>query len=129
MTEPTVTQADIDAAAAYWGNDNPPLELRAAFARHRTASAPAGEVDPVWIEYTSPDGDQVAVVRPGNNDSEFPYWDQRPLYAHPPAPADLVEAAAYYIDRLEAVQRREVVRDLAEAQGAYMSALAKHGGA
>ena len=46
MNEPTVTQADIDAAAAYWGNDNPPLELRAAFARHRTASAPAGAAHP-----------------------------------------------------------------------------------
>lgn len=87
-----VTQADRDRAAKFISeSDGDFAELAALFAAHRIDSAPTGEVDPVWIEYTSPDGDQVAVVRPGNNDSEFPYWDQRPLYAHPPAPADLVE--------------------------------------
>lgn len=38
MTDLKVTQADIDSAAAYWGNDNPPVELRQAFARHRADS-------------------------------------------------------------------------------------------
>ena len=28
---------DAEAAIAYWGNDNPPLELTAAFTRHRVA--------------------------------------------------------------------------------------------
>ena len=30
-----ITQADRDAAARYWGNDNPPQELQREFARHR----------------------------------------------------------------------------------------------
>lgn len=32
-----VTQADKAEAIRYWGNDNPPIELQAAFARHRIA--------------------------------------------------------------------------------------------
>lgn len=38
MTELKITQADRDSAASYWGNDNPPVELRQAFARHRIAA-------------------------------------------------------------------------------------------
>lgn len=38
MTEVKVTQADLNAAQGYWGNDNPPLELQRAFAAHRIAS-------------------------------------------------------------------------------------------
>ena len=38
MTELKITQADVDSASAYWGNDNPPIELRQAFARHRIAA-------------------------------------------------------------------------------------------
>lgn len=38
MTKLNATQADITAAQGYWGNDNPPLELRQAFAAHRIAS-------------------------------------------------------------------------------------------
>lgn len=33
-----VTQADKAEAIRYWGNDNPPVELQAAFARHRIAA-------------------------------------------------------------------------------------------
>lgn len=33
-----VTQEDREAAARYWGNDNPPLELQREFARHRIAA-------------------------------------------------------------------------------------------
>jgi len=33
-----VTQDDREAAARYWGNDNPPLELQREFARHRIAA-------------------------------------------------------------------------------------------
>lgn len=92
MTEPTVTQADIDAAAAYWGNDNPPLELRAAFARHRTASAPAGEVEPVaWMHKHPFLGLDPNIERLTEGD-KADGWTETPLYAHPPAPADLVEA-------------------------------------
>jgi hypothetical protein len=32
-----VTQADRAEAIRYWGNDNPPVELQAAFTRHRIA--------------------------------------------------------------------------------------------
>lgn len=30
-----ILPADLAAAASYWGNDNPPLELQREFARHR----------------------------------------------------------------------------------------------
>ena len=33
-----VRQEDREAAARYWGNDNPPLELQREFARHRIAA-------------------------------------------------------------------------------------------
>lgn len=33
-----VTQEDREAAARYWGNDNPPLELQREFAIHRIAA-------------------------------------------------------------------------------------------
>lgn len=30
-----ITQADREAAASYWGNDNPPQELQMQFAKYR----------------------------------------------------------------------------------------------
>lgn len=33
-----IIPADKAIAATYWGNDNPPLELQAAFASHRRAT-------------------------------------------------------------------------------------------
>lgn len=50
-----VTQADREAAARYWGNDNPPLELQREFARHRIAARDAAleeaaKVVEKWIE-------------------------------------------------------------------------------
>ena len=37
-----VRQEDREAAARYWGNDSPPLELQREFARHRLAGVKAG---------------------------------------------------------------------------------------
>jgi len=50
-----VTQDDREAAARYWGNDNPPLELQREFARHRIAARDASleeaaKVAEKWIE-------------------------------------------------------------------------------
>jgi len=42
-----VRQEDREAAARYWGNDNPPLELQREFARHRIAALDAARGDPV----------------------------------------------------------------------------------
>lgn len=50
-----VRQEDREAAARYWGNDNPPLELQREFARHRIAARDASleeaaKVVEKWIE-------------------------------------------------------------------------------
>jgi hypothetical protein len=143
MTEPTVTQADIDAAAAYWGNDNPPLELRDAFARHRITSAPAGEVEPVawmyeWRHIESTEwSSSVAKVRPTSPFHGIEIRNCQPLYAHPPAPADLVEASTALLNyeghhawcgHGEDMDK-PCVCGLIAAQDRLRAALAKHGGA
>lgn len=97
-------------------------------------SAPAGEVEPVaWMYRWKADGEYVnwRYSDASNYHKSLDGYEEKPLYTHPAPPADLVElveAAAYYIDRLETVQRRVVVRDLREAESAYRAAL-KHGGA
>ena len=50
-----VRQEDREAAARYWGNDNPLLELQREFARHRIAARDAAleeaaKVVEKWIE-------------------------------------------------------------------------------
>lgn len=50
-----VRQEDREAAARYWGNDSPPLELQREFARHRIAAESAAleraaKVAEKWIE-------------------------------------------------------------------------------
>ena len=81
--------------------------------------------------YSAGGNSQIArLIREGHRDNWFrvqAFARHREQAARPSADvAELVEAAAYYIDRLEAVQRREVVRDLAEAEGALRAALSKH---
>ena len=40
-----VKQVDRDAAIAYWGNDNPPLELQRTMAAHRIAAEAAKDAE------------------------------------------------------------------------------------
>ena len=58
-----VRQADREAAARYWGNDNPPLELQREFARHRIAALDAARGDPVArvMEWLRKDADQTEI--------------------------------------------------------------------
>ena len=94
-----VRQEDREAAARYWGNDNPPLELQREFARHRIAALDAarGKAEPVawqrrrlysqahepagvmpqWESCTCREATDMFEKRPG--------CEYRPLYSHPPA--------------------------------------------
>ena len=98
MTEPTVTQEDREAARKAWREAydaymdwytakdevTPVRMLAQAFARHRTASAPAGEV--VAYKITDADGGYWFTDKPESPDAFDCEITQVPLYAHPPAP-------------------------------------------
>ena len=59
-----VTQEDREAAARYWGNDSPPLELQREFARHRIAAENAA------LERAAKVADELGGVRPKTADQE-----------------------------------------------------------
>ena len=54
---------------------------------------------------------------------EYKYfiWDAKDMVAEINALREYKKAADYYINRLEAVQKRKVVRDMCEAQSYYVS--------
>ena len=74
-----VRQEDREAAARYWGNDNPPLELQREFARHRIAALDAarGDAEPVaWmpIETAPKDGTAFQAIIPGHGADNVLCW-------------------------------------------------------
>jgi hypothetical protein len=114
-----VTQADRDAARKAWreaydaymdwytakDEATPVRMLAQALARHRTASAPAGEVV-AWM-YECGQIKHTISKRAFMSFNGIPLkdWTETPLYAHPPAPADLAALRAE-IERLTAEVRR-----------------------
>lgn len=137
MTEPTVTlkpcpfcgSSNLEVCAAVHvapcrivchidGGDRT-VEAIAAW-NHRTASAPAGEV--VAYKITDADGGYWFTDKPENPDLFDCEITQVPLYAHPPAPADLVEALRWIAGMTDI----EADFDGFQAREKARAALAKH---
>jgi hypothetical protein len=107
------TEADL------WGQIGEAVAT--ALARHRTASAPAGEVEPVAMQRT------IDRLHRELSDLRTKYVDA--LAAHPPAPTDLVELVTI-LHQYRSDMLRPPASDSRERRVAMIdAALAKHGGA
>jgi hypothetical protein len=88
MTTIKPTQRDRDAAAAYWGNNNPPLELVAMTARH--AAAERAMERAAIVEW----------LRGGGFVRDFDILWRKQL-------TDAIEAGEHLSDNAEAIERGE----------------------